>query len=115
MPSRSSRIRLLNKIKILIYDNIRRLPLDYIGYDKSTYLSTLNEINYILKGWGNSYYFCNDRNLMNNLDREIDKQIQKFGNHYKRLIRNAKTIKEKRRLQGVHLLFDSKYNPIIKN
>ncbi len=113
-PSKSSQTRLKNKITSIIYDSMSRLSLDYQGRNRSTYLSTLTDINNVLKGWGNTYYFCNDRHLLNNLDREIERKIQRFGKYYLKLMKDAKSFKDRRRIQGVHLLFDSKYAPIVK-
>jgi hypothetical protein len=56
---------------------------------------------------GNTYSFCNDKNLMRYLDKVVDERIGAFGRFYVGKAKMLTDFKDKRRLQGVHLLADS--------
>jgi retron-type reverse transcriptase len=86
-----------------------------IGRKKKSLADTLMGISNVLKGWGNGYSFCNHLSLMKDLDNKIDDLLADYLRQY-RIIRTKldKRVAEKdgRRLLGVHLLQDSKFDPI---
>lgn len=81
-----------------------------------TVIQTLNTVSNIKKGWGNQYSFCNDMHEMRNLDKEIDTMVKKYLSDYKgrkdSFVR-AKNRDDATRLLGIHMLIDSKYDPIV--
>ena len=81
-----------------------------------TVTETLNSVSNIMRGWGNQYSYCNDYKLMEVLDQKVNKKIAsylfsyaKWKDHFEK---NEQQI-NRRRLLGVHLLTDSKKDPII--
>lgn len=111
-PDEKARKRMLSKLDKIISRSTNDIR---VNNRKSSYLSTMADIHNLLRGWGNTYFFCNDKNLMRDLDKVVDERIGAFGRFY---IGKAKTLtdfRDKRRLQGVHLLVDSKVMPIIKS
>ena len=76
-------------------------------------LRTLRDVSNILKGWGNSYQFCNNKNLFEELDLQVDKKISEFFDHYDGVKRTLSSSEDKRRLLGIHLLSDCKSDPIV--
>lgn len=112
-PSRTSRKRLLEKI-VELFGNSARLmssPQE-LSLKKMTVIETLTDVNNIIKGWGNEYSFCNDRAVMEYLDKKIDVLLKQYFAR----IRSAKKLlrqdpMEMRRLTGIHLLVDSKSEP----
>ena len=79
-------------------------------------VATLADVNNILQGWGNQYAFCNDREVLKMLDLTINRMIE---NYWRAIIRRyakltaENDLKSSRQLLGVHLLVDSKFDPII--
>ena len=109
-PDTKARSRLFQKLDKIISvatTNIR------LNNKKSSYLSTMKDIHNLLRGWGNTYFFCNDKPLMRDLDFEVDKRIKDFGHFYLEQARTMTDFRDKRRLQGIHLLSDSNFKPII--
>lgn len=117
-PAKSSYDRLLKKVDELIRKSIQLMPdprrLYFNGRSVAT---TLQDVSNVIQGWGNQYSFCNDLSLMNSLDIEIDKKLKWYFQQYFRrrtAIKDKKDFrKDDRRLLGVHLLADSKSDPII--
>ncbi|MEW8029910.1 MAG: reverse transcriptase domain-containing protein [Candidatus Thiodiazotropha sp.] len=116
-PNKNSQKRLLTNLdKVFTKSlNLMRNP-NLLVKKHRTVIETLNDVSNIMKGWGNQYSYCNDLNLMKNIDKEVDKKISKYLSHYD----NYKTrfelkglLLNRRRLLGVHLLIDSNKDPII--
>lgn len=75
--------------------------------ERKTYKDALIEINNTIRGWGNSYSFCTDDQLMQNIDSIFSDKIESFNLAYKnRLKKLSKS--DKKRLIGIFLLEDSK-------
>lgn len=116
-PAKKSRKRLLNKINDLFKESVQ-LMSDPITLSKKrkAFVETLDSASSIIRGWGNQYSFCNDVAITNYLDDEIDKLLQNYIRCYEEVKKMVRKDHKKnfRRLLGVHLLSDSKYEPIIK-
>lgn len=86
--------------------------------ERSSVSHTLVLINNILEGWGNQYSFCNNESSREMIDTDINDLLKGYFEFYeikKHKIRNKNNFKDSvRRLIGVHLLKDSKRDPIIK-
>ena len=117
-PSKEKRNDLKKKIKDLLKKRsklIRTIDTDSWS-DKYSIVKTLQDISNILIGWGNQYSFCNSTNLFATIDREIDKYIFDYYEHYKYLRRKLKRNDDHdaiRKLLGIHLLSESKKNAIL--
>ena len=116
-PSQKSYRRMLRKVNDLIKDSVRlMINPAHPSFKERSYVATLEDLNNVLQGWGNQYSFCNDIQLTENLDIEIDKRIFEYSTQYIRKdteFKAKKFRKDRRRLLGVHLLSDSKSKPII--
>lgn len=116
-PAKKSRNKLLINIKSIFKESIQLISNPITLYKKrKTFIETLDSASNIIRGWGNQYSFCNDVAITSALDEEIDKLLQEYIRYYenaKKMLRQDHN-KNFRRLIGVHLLSDSKYDPIIK-
>ncbi len=105
-PSRASRKRLLNKVYKVLQSSIA----GFYEHEKSGRLSpklslirTLTEASGIVQGWGKQYYFCNDKNLLGQLDSKLDTMIRHYLGTYARVSQPSGQI-QRRRLLGIPLL-----------
>jgi hypothetical protein len=112
-PASKARKKLLDGIDDIIREsiNVDFSQISNGSEEDRSLVKTLYLIHNKVKGWGNQYYFCNDKALWGSLDVEIDRRIKTYlGQHF------AKTRTfdrfQKRRQLGVHLLIDSKAEPI---
>jgi hypothetical protein len=117
-PNSESRKRLLMHIDIVLRDSVTmmREPKE-LYFGKKSIIHTLVEVDNILRGWGNQYSFCNNKQVLQSLDSEIDKRIQNYLGHYTKIKALLKDDIEKnrKRLLGIHIVEESKSDPIIKN
>ncbi|OFZ49559.1 MAG: hypothetical protein A2381_13535 [Bdellovibrionales bacterium RIFOXYB1_FULL_37_110] len=111
-PSKES----VGRIKKKINNRIEKAKLEMQSprFNSDNFVRALYDANNILKGWGNSYQFCNDKNLLTSIDDEIDLIIKSFFSYYEKTKKTMRKSSDFRRMLGVHLLTDSKAEPIIK-
>jgi hypothetical protein len=113
-PSIASRRKLLQVIDDLIKESIKIDFSKIMNGSKEDF--SLTKISYQIhnkvKGWGNQYYFCNDLQLWKSLDAEINIRIRKHLDHHFASMRKLDQVQKRRQL-GIHLLIDSKSEPII--
>lgn len=113
-PSKKNRGKLLESVKEIIDEHTNKIPHeDYVkswNYEKS-FLRCLFTVNAVVAGWGNQYYFCNDRKIMNDLDEKISALL---ANGYKkfRSMWGGLGYLGRRRLMGVRSLHDCKFEPL---
>jgi len=107
-PSESARNRLVEKVENILSEGCERIK--YHENDRksggASYAQTLCSLDRVLKGWGDSFSFCNDRRSFLKLDKRIDKLLSRF-HLYVRKIRSKCSPVEKRRILGVHALCDT--------
>lgn len=116
-PARKSRRRVVEAVKTILDKSLVLLdqPELLMRADLAA-VDTLASVANILEGWGNQYAFCNDREVLKQLDSQVNALIE---NYWKAISRKYakymtdKNLVDSRRLLGVHLLQDSKINPII--
>lgn len=118
-PSKKSRERLITNLKALLRrsKSLMRDP-SKLNYEKASVTETLFHVSNILKGWGNQYSFCNSYMIMRNLDLQIDALLNDYFSYYagmKKVFNSKNDFTNLRRLIGVHVLTDSKSNPILSN
>jgi len=117
-PSGKSTRRLIDSLGLIIEKSKKLMANPFeLARKKRTVASTLKEMDNVVKGWGNQYSFCNNKDVMTHLDE----QITELTKHYFRFAREARQsfsaeeyLANWRRLIGVHLLTDSKSDPIIR-
>lgn len=121
-PNKKSISNILNSIKDLMDESLR---VDFSS--ENTQLtnsyslnSTLYKINNKLKGWGNQYFYCNDKALWGSIDFKVSELSTKYISNF--IIRNEKRMnnsssklqiwKYKQRMRGLQLMSDCKSKPI---
>lgn len=112
-PNKASCNKLLNEIKEIIKNSLEmNFSMTQSLYkEEYSVTKTLYHIHNKIKGWGNQYYFCNDRNIFITLDEKISGEIDRYLNSFL-LKREKLDAKQKRKQLGIHLLIDSKNVPI---
>lgn len=109
-------------IKKKVREVLLKSALELNSVDSSSWvegysvINTLQKVSNILKGWGNQYSFCNATALFKDIDQEIDKYLKEYLGKYSKA--RSKFNKDAssgavRKLLGVHLLHESKRDPII--
>ena len=95
-PNSESRNRLLMHIDTVLRDSVTmmREPKE-LYFGKKSIIHTLVEVDNILRGWGNQYSFCNNKQVLQSLDSEIDKRIQKYLVYYTKIKASLKNDIEK--------------------
>jgi len=116
-PNRKSQKRLLTNIDETFSKSLELMSTPELLIRKHrTVTETLNGVSNIMRGWGNQYSYCNDRKLMEHIDQKIDKKIASYLSNYAiwkdSFEKNGQQV-NRRRLLGIHLLTDSKSDPII--
>jgi len=105
-PSKESRKRFLTRAH-------KTLQLSVVGFraaERARQLSprlslvrTFTEVSGIVQGWGKQYFFCNDRNLLSQLDHKLDSMIRGYLGAYSAVSKTADR-ELRRQLLGVPLL-----------
>jgi len=116
-PACKSRQHIIDAVKTALDKSLVLMdhPVQLMREDL-TAVDSLGNVGNILEGWGNQYAFCNNREVLKMLDSAVNGLIE---NYWKAVTRRyAKFVADKnfvdsRRLLGVHLLADSKFDPII--
>ena len=108
-PSRASRKRLLNKVNKALQSSIA----GFYEHEKSgrfspqlSLIRTLTEVSGIVQGWGKQYYFCNfcnDKNLLGQLDSKLDFMLGHYLGTYARVSKPTGQM-QRRQLLGIPLL-----------
>lgn len=74
---------------------------------RQRYVQTLDLLDRVIRGWGNSFAYSNATATTNDLDERIEQKINNFRNWYRRKLSDADW-RSKRRTGGVCLLVDIK-------
>jgi len=72
---------------------------------RQRYVQTLDMLDRVIRGWGDSFAYANSKSTINDLDRQIEDKIDHFRAWYRRKMREADW-RTKRRTGGVCLLGD---------
>ena len=118
-PGRDCKKRFIESLTTIVETSKQLMssPLKLVDQGYSI-VETLSDISNIVKGWGNQYSFCNNRLVMKRLDEQITKLVESYLQEYRRAMQvlgRDDYVTNWRRVLGVHLLLDSKYDPIIQN
>lgn len=72
---------------------------------RHTFSGAIAAASNVIRGWGNTYSFCNDDQLMRNIDIELDAKLAKFETRFSNRIRRMSSI-DRRRVIGLFLVND---------
>ena len=116
-PNKKSRHRLLASVSNVLDTSVASMnhPKKLVA-DRQTLIDSLIEVRNIVHGWGNQYSYCNDGLALRQLDEKIDSVISSYLSAYSEARRRLDPLRnpdDARRLLGVHLLTDSKSDPIV--
>jgi len=119
-PNRESQKRIITNVKNIISGslNVDFSKVENGSKEDASLIKTLRKVDNKLKGWGNQYYFCNDKSLWGSMDSHVSDLLTSYRTDYMVRLRKLQKTgsdswKKERRLLGVHLLSDSKNEPII--
>lgn len=115
-PRLKARINILKKIDECIIKSLRKIESTKGSiYIEENYLNTLYIINNIIKGWGGSFSFCNDRVFFTNLDHDVMQRIFQYHIKYQKISQNLQKIDSRQRIFGLQMLVDcTDKDPIYK-
>ena len=115
-PNKKSRRRLLASVSNVLDTSVASMnDPEKLVADGRTFIDSLSEVSNIVHGWGNQYSYCNDRLVLRQLDEQIDSTINSYLSAYseaRRRLNPSRHPEDARRLLGIHLLADSKSDPI---
>jgi len=105
-PSRESRRRLVDNISEVLNDSVSAFRSYKKGGampSRRSLLRTLTEVSGMVQGWGSHYSFCNERNVVGQMDRALDQMLRGYLGRYA-AERKELDAEGCRRLLGVPLL-----------
>ncbi len=113
MPSKAARAKLLDKVRMICRDGKRAMKSarDEGIPRGQRYAQTLTLLDRTIKGWGDSFAFCNAKEVFKMLDKKIDNEINEFRTFANRLSRKQRPLVQ-RRILGIHALEDTKITPV---
>ena len=108
-PQRENWKSLLTRIEEVFEDCIKALDKPakavLLPGGRGTYAGAIGAASSIVRGWGNTYSFCNDDRLMRDIDRLIDQRLSSFRSRFSHRIRSL-SVNDRRRALGFFLLAD---------
>lgn len=113
-PNRESRNKLLSSIKDMMsatFNQNYEQKLEGKQNDH-TLINVLSRMNNKVMGWGNQYSFCNEDAIWGDMDKRIDDLTREYLGRYAEHKKDF-AAKATRRILGVHLISESKKEPII--
>jgi retron-type reverse transcriptase len=116
-PTRKSRQRIIDAVKLALDKSFRLMDDPERLWEAGLgAVDSLADVSHMLQGWGNQYAFCNDREVLKAIDSEVNGHIENYwraiARRYSKFT-SDRDIPSSRRLLGVHLLTDSKFDPIV--
>ncbi len=108
-PQRVKWMGLLTRIEEIFEDCLKALdrPAEAVLLPdgRGTYAGAIKAASSTVRGWGNTYSFCNDDRLMRNIDRLIDQRLASFRSQFDQRI-SSLSVDDQRRALGFFLLAD---------
>ena len=108
-PQRENWKSILTRIEEIFEDCIKALdkPAEAVRLPdgRGTYAGAIRAASNVVRGWGNTYSFCNDDRLMRNIDRLIDQRLASFRSQFNHRI-SSLGVDDRRRALGFFLLAD---------
>jgi retron-type reverse transcriptase len=118
-PTPKKQRELLSRVREVLRESYAAMAdASSVREDKAAVVETLAFIDRLLLGWGNQYSFCNDPNGLAALDRDITKLVGQYLGRFaarRDALPPQSAEDDGRRLLGVHLLRDSKRDPIVRS
>jgi len=114
IPTKESRNKLLAKVKERLDASLEELSSskECKALDRAhTLIRTLTEVSGIVNGWGHHYSFCNEKNVVGQLDMRLDQLIHEYSRRYAS-VRKSSDWKKSRRMLGVPLLEELATSPL---
>lgn len=113
-PEQEARMRFLKRIDDVLEEGLAaQAKLDSIREARGTVRDVLTRVNRLAAGWGNQYAYCNCPGVFQALDRRIDVSLDRYLSTVGIRTPHMAPVDRRRKL-GIHLLAESKYEPIIQ-
>lgn len=115
-PSRASRSRLLTNISAILEDGklaLRQYRRSGHIDPHDTLVRILQEVRLTVMGWGRHYSFCNETNVLQQMDDSINQMLRSYLGLYGNIAKRASGLNAKRRILGVPLLQDLTRDPLV--
>lgn len=84
-PSSKAQAKILRSVQSAFDESLKKMRGIEHGqpFDRTSSLSsTLKRVDGMIDGWGKHYWFCNDRQVFENLDQKISECIRKYLGEY---------------------------------
>lgn len=108
-PLRSKYQSLYERVDAIFDDCIAALSNPEIAAHspdgRHTFAGAVAAASNVIRGWGNTYSFCNDDQLMRNIDIELDARLEYFEQRFSRKIKRMSK-NDRRRVMGLFLVND---------
>ena len=116
MPSKAARARLLEKVRQICRDGQRAMKSarDEDMPRGQRYAQTLTLLDRTIKGWGDSFAYCNARQVFKDLDKKVGAEISKLGAYANKLLKGQSQV-VRRRILGVHVLEDTNWKDLLSS
>lgn len=91
-PSSKAQAKIVNSVQTTFNESLKAMRGVQNGqpFNKACSLvSTFKRVDGMIDGWGKHYWFCNDKQIFENVDKKIDTIIRLYLNNYEK-IRNSK-------------------------
>lgn len=109
-PAEKNRDRLRGKVKQIFDDALGAIADPVAAMTRNTYADAVRTAGLVVRGWGNTHSFCNDRQIMQAEDGNLGTLFDTFNRSAKqRLDRLSHT--DRRRALGFFLLQDCNVEP----
>jgi retron-type reverse transcriptase len=115
LPSKKSIKKLMERISQIADAGIQSMAAVAVrGRMKRSdgLVPALREIDDTVRGWADSYRFCGDQPVFRSVDRDVDQIVSRLVRKYLVATEQANALL-RRRLLGVHVIQDTKFDPII--
>lgn len=112
-PDRSSRQRFLRRIEATFANaDVATRRTTSLRQQRCTVREVLERVDRLTMGWGNQYAYCNCPGILEEMDSKIDQMLSRYLRSVGMSVRSVGA--ERRRVLGVHLLVDSRSDPLVK-
>ncbi len=84
-PSPRARNKLLDSVRVQFDNSLKSMRTFRNGgalEKEQSLVSTLRRVDGVISGWGKHYWFCNDLQIFENVDRELDELVGRYLGQY---------------------------------
>ena len=117
-PGKKSKRRLLDKVDFIFSVSLESMSSPTtIARKRTSQTEALQSVNRLLRGWGNQYQYCNDEQGFSQLEQKVQARVAMYLKEVQDRMKNRRgpeAERDRQRMLGLHVLADSKSNPLVK-